>query len=72
MPRNTELNLSRDKIKNLIKTTKLAEPYTENDEQYDCLDGNIEGFRGIATSAKKLLDRYFRQHPEDRIENYID
>lgn len=71
MSRNMELNLSTDKIKSLIKTSKLAEPYTENDEQYDCLDGNIEGLRGIATTAKKMLDRYFKNHPEDSIENYL-
>ena len=72
MPRNTELNLSRDKIKSLIDDTKLAEPYTENDEEYNGLDVNIDCLRGFATSAKILLDRYFKQHPEDSIENYID
>jgi len=66
------LTLSKDKIKNLIKQSNLAEPYTKDDEEYDCLDGEIDGLRGIATTAKKLLDRYFQNHPEDSIENYID
>ncbi len=72
MSKNTELNLSGDKIKKLIKDTKLAEPYTEDDEEYNSLDVNIDCLRGFATSAKKLLDRYFKQHPEDSIENYLD
>lgn len=70
MLKNTELTLSKDKIKKLIEQANLAKPYTDKEEEYDCLDGKIDGLRGVATIAKKMLDRYFANHPEDNIENY--
>lgn len=72
MQENMVSDLSRDRIKRLIERSKLAKPYTKDDEEYDCLDAEYDGLRGAATSAKTLLDRYFEQHPEDKIENYID
>lgn len=66
------LDYTSQKIKELIKHSKLAEPYTEEDDEYDCLDAELDGARMIATYAQNLLDAYFRQHPEDKIENYID
>ena len=32
----------------------------------------IDDNRMCATKAQELLDRYFEQHPDDSIENYID
>lgn len=32
----------------------------------------IDNNRMCATKAQELLDRYFKQHPEDSIENYLD
>lgn len=65
------LNYTSQKIKELIKRSKSAEHYP--DSVFDELDGEmLDGNRLLATTAQNLLDAYFRQHPEDKIENYID
>jgi hypothetical protein len=73
------LNFTPQKIKKLIENSKVAEPYSEDDEVFSTLDGICKGDfnksvsdkRMFATSAKRLLDAYFKEHPEDRIENYL-
>ncbi|MGN0605757.1 MAG: hypothetical protein ACI4JM_04465 [Oscillospiraceae bacterium] len=74
-----ELNFTPQKIKKLIENSKVAEPYAEDDEVFSTLDGiwkgdfnaSLNDKRMFATSAKRLLDAYFKEHPEDCIENYL-
>lgn len=62
------LTYTSDKIKELIRNSVIAEPYPEG---YLCaLDEKLDGARVIATHARKMLSEYFKQHPEDSIENY--
>ncbi len=67
-----ELNFTRQKIQSLIKRSKMAEHYLDNDEVWDTLDGEIDNARMIATTSQKILDEYFKRHPNDCIENYLD
>lgn len=65
-----EFQPSTEKIEQLIKQSKLAEPYTEKDEEFFMLDGEYDAKRMLATAAVRILHRYFEKHPEDNIENY--
>jgi len=59
-----------DKIKQLIRDSKSAEHYS--DDIYDELDGeHLDKQRCIATSAQRILDKYFKRNPNDKIENYM-
>lgn len=73
MPQNMELNSSknRNKIIKLIAFSKIAEPYSPDDNEYDQLDGEYDSARMIATSAKRLLDKYFKENPSENIEDYM-
>jgi len=62
---------STEKIKRLIEQSKLAKPYTQDDKEYSMLDGEYDPKRMLATSATRILNRYFEKHPEDSIENYM-
>ena len=72
MSRNTALNFSRDKIKRLIAQSKMAKPYTDEDEEYNCLDGKLDGARIMDTNAQILLNEYFKRNPDKNIEDYMD
>lgn len=67
-----ELNFTHQKIQTLIRRSKMAEHYLDNDEVWDTLDGKIDNARMIATTSQKILDEYFKRHPNDCIENYLD
>lgn len=67
MQQKTELRFSTEKIKKLIEQSKIAEPYTEEDEEFSMLDGEYDAKRMLATSATRILERYFKKHPEDKI-----
>lgn len=66
------LELTSEQIKELIKLKKCAKPYseTENSILDDRRTLTID-CRSTATLAKRILDGYFKEHPEDSIENYI-
>lgn len=64
------LNYTPQKIKSLIERSKSAEHYPES--TFDVLDETLDGNRVLATTPQRLLDAYFKQHPEDKIENYMD
>ena len=72
LSRKTELQFSTEKIKKLIEQSNLADPYTEEGEEFSMLDGEYDAKRMLATSATRILDHYFKKHPEDKIENYMD
>lgn len=63
-----------------IERSKIAEPYSMDffnslpDDIFSVSDDNIQldQHRVVATLAKIALDKYFKEHPEDTIENYID
>jgi hypothetical protein len=66
------LNFTSSQIKMFIEQSKWAEPYSENEELV--LDDRrllIEDCKGAATRAKRILDAYFKEHPDDKIENYL-
>ena len=71
MQLKTDLQFSTEKIKRLIEQSKLAKPYTQDDKEYSMLDGEYDPKRMLATSATRILNRYFEKHPEDSIENYM-
>ena len=67
-------------IRKAIERSKIAEPYSKDvwdnlpDETFT-ISGNYEPLdqrRVTATLAKITLDKYFKQHPEDSIDNYMD
>jgi len=65
-----ELNFTPQQIKELIEESKSAEHYPES--AFYELDGEMfDGRRLLATKAKRILDEYFKRHPEDSIENYL-
>ncbi len=66
-----ELSFTPQKIKELIERSKSAEHYSKNDDVWSTLDGDFDDARMLATTAKKLLDEYFRRNPDDKIENYL-
>ena len=50
----------------------MAKPYTDEDEEYNCLDGKLDGARIMATNAQILLNEYFKRNPDKNIEDYMD
>ncbi len=64
------LNFTPQKIKKLIKQSKMAEHYPP--ETFKELDVKLDGARLIATEAQELLDEYFRRNPDKHIEDYLD
>ena len=67
-------------IRKAIERSKITEPYSKDvwdnlpDETFT-ISGNYEPLdqrRVTATLAKITLDKYFKQHPEDSIDNYMD
>jgi len=66
-----ELNFTPQKIKSLIEYSKMAKHYSEDDEVWDVLDGEFDSARLIATTSQRILDEYFKRHPNDKLENYI-
>ena len=65
-----ELNFTPQKIKKLIEEAKSAEHYPAS--VFCELDGEmLDGKRLLATKAQRILDGYFKRHPEDSIENYL-
>lgn len=64
------LKYTSEKIKDLIKTMNSAKPYPKG--YFDnVLHQEYEGNRLLATQARDLLDMYFAEHPNDKIENYM-
>ena len=63
-----------------IERSKIAEPYPDGflEKQPDDMfpvagdSGPLDQRRVTATMAKKVLDKYFAEHPDDSIENYIN
>ena len=64
------LNYTPEKIKQLIETSKIAEPYSKGSFKNE-LDKKYDSARLMATRARDLLDMYFAEHPNDKIENYM-
>lgn len=64
-------DLSRNRIVKLIALSKIAEPYSPLDREYDQLDGEYDSARMIATSAKRSLDKYFKENPSEDIKDYL-
>lgn len=80
-----ESNSISQKIKRMIKRSQSAEHYTKDELRVlnyhsDIADNLLKESKAIekdeqrinATLAQIALDRYFKQHPEDSIENYLD
>lgn len=76
-------NSNRERIKRGIKRMQKAEPYSKSefeailnsmpDEIFSVCECTVEYDRDRfdATMAKHALDRYFAEHPEESIEDYI-
>lgn len=63
-------NFTPQQIKELIEESKSAEHYPKS--VFHELDGEmLDERRLLATKAQRILDRYFKKHPEDSIENYL-
>lgn len=70
---------TRKFIRKAIERAKSAEPYpieflNSLPDDISLVDGDeaqVDQRRVTATMAKITLDKYFAQHPEDSIENYI-
>lgn len=60
-----------------IERSKIAEPYpleiwnNRSSDIFDNHSNQLDQKRVTATMAKITLDKYFKSHPEDSIENYI-
>lgn len=72
-----ESNSTRKFILKAIERAKSAEPYPPeiwNNRSSDIFDdkNKLDQKRVTATMAKITLDKYFKSHPEDSIENYIE
>lgn len=80
-----ESSFISQKIKKMIKRSKSAKHYTKDEMEVlnyhsDIADNLLKKEKTIerdeqrinATLAQIALDRYFKQHPEDSIENYFD
>lgn len=67
------LELTSEQIKEFIRQMNCAKPYSHNETSV--LDDRrtllVTSNRSTATRAKRILDGYFKEHPEDSIENYI-
>ncbi|MDE6088581.1 MAG: hypothetical protein K2G25_09370 [Oscillospiraceae bacterium] len=67
-------------IRKAIERSKIAEPYSKDvwdnlPDEIFTISGNYEPLdqrRVTATLAKITLDKYFKQHPEDSIDNYMN
>ena len=64
-------DLSRNRIVKLIALSKISEPYSPFDKEYDQLDGEYDSARMIATSAKRSLDKYCKENPSEDITDYL-
>lgn len=67
----------RKYIKKAIERASVAEPYPPEiwENRYSDIFNNGEIYdqkRVTATMAKITLDKYFMNHPDDSIENYLD
>ncbi len=72
-----ESNSTRKYIKKVIERAKSAEPYpleVLHNRHSDIFaeEEALDQKRLTATIAQITLNKYFSQHPEDSIENYID
>ncbi len=70
-------NFTRKQILKAIERAQSAEPYSPeiwNNLTSDIFDSKnqLDQKRVTATMAKITLDKYFKSHPEDSIENYIE
>lgn len=67
------LELTSQQIKEFIKQMDCAKSYSYNETCVldDRRTSLIISNRSTATRAKRLLDAYFKEHPEDSIENYL-
>ena len=67
-------------IRKAMERSKIAEPYPKEiwdnlPDEIFTISGNDEPLdqrRVTATLAQITLDQYFKQHPEDSIDHYID
>ena len=67
-------------IRKVIERSKIAEPYPKDiwdnlPDEIFTISGNenpLDQRRVTATLAKITLDKYFKQHPEDSIDNYMN
>lgn len=69
------LTLTSKQIINLIDDLKKAEPYTFSEMKAIPLDATSEEYdelRCQSTRIKRILDGYFKQHPEEDIYGYSD
>ena len=66
------LKLTSSQIKEFIKQMHSAEPYSHNETVTLDDTWSLElSNRSAATRAKRILDAYFKEHPEDSMENYL-
>ncbi|MDE6784337.1 MAG: hypothetical protein K2J26_03025 [Ruminococcus sp.] len=68
------LKLTFQQINEFIDILKRHQPYNRNDKEYCVLDDErlISNGRETATLAKRILDSYFKQHPEEDVYGYLD
>ena len=69
------LTLTSEQITNLINDLKKAKPYTLNEIRKIPLDASHEEYdelRCQSTRIKRILDSYFKQHPEKDTYGYLD
>lgn len=69
------LTLTSEQITNLINDLKKAKPYTFNEIRKIPLDASSEEYdelRCQSTRIKRILDNYFKQHPEEDTYGYLD
>lgn len=72
-----ESNSTRKFILKTIERANSAEPYPPeilDNRPSDIFNNNesLDQKRVTATMAKITLEKYFKSHPEDSIENYIE
>lgn len=69
------LTLTSKQILDLINDLKKAEPYTFSEMRsipLDAASGEYNELRCQSARIKRILDGYFKQHPEEDVYGYLD
>ena len=72
------LKLTSQHVEKFINTLRNHKPYSREELDQIPLDATPENCplysidRGMATRAKRILDSYFKEHPEEDVYGYLD
>ena len=61
-----EHNLSKERLEQLKATLEAAEPYTQEEMDGIPFDEECDINRMRASLAKKILEQYYEEHPDEK------